>query len=224
MPAMQIELSTIEARVLGALIEKAVTTPEYYPLTLNGLTAACNQKSNRDPVMALEEKQVVRALDHLREKGLAVQKTLADARVPKYGHTIQQLVELSPAERAALCVLLLRGPQTPGEVRGRTGRLHEFGDLVEVEATLDGLAARPDGPFVVKLPRQPGRREHRYAHLLCGDVEVEAEAATLPSEPATRAVRADDERIAALEQEVASLRDAVAELQQRFADFARQFE
>jgi uncharacterized protein YceH (UPF0502 family) len=221
---MDIDLNPIEARVLGALIEKAVTTPEYYPLTLNGLTAACNQKSNRDPVMTLEEKQVVRALDHLRDKGLAVQKTLVDARVPKYGHTIERVIELSPAALGTLCVLLLRGPQTPGEIRGRTGRLHEFGDLAEVEATLDGLASRPDGPFVVKLPRQPGRREHRYAHLLCGEVAIDEEAATVPEEPATRAVRADDERIAALEQEVAALRDAVAELQQRFADFARQFE
>jgi len=222
---MEITLTTIEARVLGALIEKAVTTPEYYPLTLNGLTAACNQKSNRDPVMALEETQVVRALDHLRDKGLAVQKTLVDARVPKYGHTIERVVELSPAERAALCVLLLRGPQTPGEIRSRTGRLHEFGDLAEVEATLDGLASRPDGPFVIKLPRQPGRREHRYAHLLCGPVEADAaDVAGLAPEPATRAVRSEDERLAALEQEVAALHDAVAELQQRLADFARQFE
>jgi uncharacterized protein YceH (UPF0502 family) len=222
---MQIELNAVEARVLGALIEKAVTTPDYYPLTLNSLTAACNQKSNRDPVMALEETQVVRALDHLRDQGLAVQKTLVDARVPKYGHTIEQRVELSPGERAALCVLLLRGAQTPGEVRGRTGRLHEFGDLAEVEATVDGLASRLDGPFVVKLPRQPGRREHRYAHLLCGAVEIDvAEAAGPALEPATRAVRAEDERIAALEQEVAALHDAVAELQQRFGDFARQFE
>jgi len=222
---MEILLNAVEARVLGALIEKAVTTPDYYPLTLNSLTAACNQKSNRDPVMALEETQVVRALDHLREKGLAVQKTLVDARVPKYGHTIEQRVDLSPGERAALCVLLLRGPQTPGEVRGRSGRLHEFGDLGSVEAILDGLANRPDGPFVIKLPRQPGRREHRYAHLLCGAVEVDAAEVAGPAmEPATRAVRAEDERIAALEQEVAALHDAVAELQQRFADFARQFE
>jgi len=222
---MHIELNAIEARVLGTLIEKAVTTPDYYPLTLNSLTAACNQKSNRDPVMALEETQVVRALDHLRDKGLAVQKTLVDARVPKYGHTIEQRVELSPAERAALCVLLLRGPQTPGEVRGRTGRLHEFAELAEVETTLDGLASRPDGPFVSKLPRQPGRREHRYAHLLCGAVEVDAAEVAGPApEPATRAVRAEDERIVALEQEVAALHDAVAELRQRFADFARQFE
>jgi uncharacterized protein YceH (UPF0502 family) len=221
---MDIQLNPIEARVLGALIEKALTTPEYYPLTLNGLTAACNQKSNRDPVMALEEKDVVRALDRLRDHGLAVQKTLVDARVPKYGHTLERVIELSPGERAALCVLLLRGAQTPGEIRGRTGRLHEFHDLAEVEATLDGLAARPDGPYVVQLPRQPGRREHRYAHLLCGPVEIDEEAATVPDEPATRAVRADDQRLAALEQEVAGLRDAVAELQQRFADFARQFE
>jgi uncharacterized protein YceH (UPF0502 family) len=222
---MDIELTAIEARVLGALIEKAVTTPEYYPLTLNGLTAACNQKSNREPVMALEETQVVRALDRLRDKGLTVQKTLVDARVPKYGHTIERVVELSPAELGALCVLLLRGPQTPGEIRSRTGRLHEFGDLTEVEATLDGLASREDGPFVVKLPRQAGRREHRYAHLLCGAVEVEAVAPATPEpEPATRAVRAEDQRIADLEQEVATLRDAVTELQQRFAEFTRQFE
>ncbi|MGD2063631.1 MAG: YceH family protein [Nitrospirota bacterium] len=221
---MDIQLNPIEARVLGALIEKAVTTPEYYPLTLNGLTAACNQKSNRDPVMALEEKEVVRALDRLRDKGLAVQKTLADARVPKYGHTIEHVIELSPAELAALCVLLLRGPQTPGEVRGRTGRLHEFHGLAEVEATLDGLASRLEGPLVIKMPRQPGRREHRYAHLLCGEVELDEAPVTLPPEPATRAVRADDERIATLEQEVATLREAVAELQRRFAEFARQFE
>ena len=222
---MDIELNAVEARVLGALIEKAVTTPDYYPLTLNGLTAACNQKSNRDPVMALEERQVVRALDGLRDQGLAVQKTLADARVPKYGHTIERALDLTPQELGTLCVLLLRGPQTPGEIRSRTGRLCEFHDLAEVETLLDALASRPDGPVVVKLPRQPGRREHRYAHLLCGAVAVESVGVgEAPPEPATQAVRAEDERIAALEQEVATLHDAVAELRQRFADFARQFE
>ena len=165
-------LSQIETRVLGALIEKQITTPDYYPLTLNALTIACNQKSNRDPVLTLEETTVVRVLDDLREKKLAWRVTGVGSRVPKYRHDITNVYKLSPQEVAIVCVLFLRGPQTPGELRSRTSRLYEFDNLEEVETTLIGLMERED-PYVIKLPREIGRREQRYAHLFSGEVKIE---------------------------------------------------
>jgi uncharacterized protein len=219
---MDILLNDIEVRVLGALIEKEMTTPEYYPLTLNALTNACNQKSNRDPVMALEEAEVVRALDSLRQKGLAMQAA-ESSRVPRYGHALEAKLRLEPEELAVLCELLLRGPQTVGELRGRAERMHSFADLAEVEQVLGDLSERQP-PLVVKLPRQPGRKEPRIAHLLSGPPELASEGPVAPPEGARRLVMAENERIATLEQEVADLRARTDELHRLFAEFRAQFE
>ena len=221
---MDVLLSPVEVRVIGALIEKEITTPDYYPLSLNALTLACNQKSNRDPVMDLDEKTVVRSLDHLNEKKLARRVLISGNRVPKYRHTILDLFEFSPYELGLLCALFLRGPQTVGELRARTTRLCKFKELAEVEATLQGLMDRDDGPFTVKLPREVGRREQRYAHLFCGEVTVEDADITPTLEPATLEVQSEYERIAALEQEVVSLRKELKELKQQFIAFTKQFE
>jgi uncharacterized protein len=216
-------LNEVEVRVVGALVEKQVTTPEYYPLTLNALVNACNQISNRDPVVAYDEQTVARALESLRGKNLAYVFYGSDSRVPKYKHMLADIFKLSPAELAAMCVLMLRGPQTVGEVRGRTGRLYAFADLAEVEATLDGLAQREE-PLVLKLPRQPGRKEARYAHLLAGTPEFEEPRPEPRVEPAVREVRAENERLARLEGEVETLRAELAGLRQQFDEFKKQFE
>ena len=219
-----IPLNAVEVRVLGSLVEKDITTPDYYPLTLNALTNACNQSSNRDPVVAFGEKDVVRALDSLREKALAYQFQGADSRVAKYGHKFDKFFNLQRPEVAILCVLMLRGPQTVGEIRGRTGRMHEFAGLGEVEAVLDALTLRQPAPLVVKLPRQPGLKEQRYAHLLAGVVELPpAEFAPSP-EPAVVEVRFENERLAKLEQDSASLRAELADLKRLFDDFRKQLE
>lgn len=217
---MDIILNAIEVRVLGSLAEKEMTTPEYYPLSLNALTNACNQKSNRDPVMALEEADVVRALDRLRQLGLATQSA-EGSRVPKYGHNLPGKVRLEPEELAILTELLLRGPQTVGELRARAERMHPFADLAAVEEVLNELMGR-EQPLAVKLPRQPGRKEHRYAHLLAGEAEGEEVPAT--PEAATLRVRAENERIAVLEEEMAALRAEFAQLRQEMAEFTKQFE
>jgi uncharacterized protein len=217
-------LNDAEVRVLGSLIEKQLTTPEYYPLTLNALTHACNQISNRDPVVAYDEKTVARALESLREKNLAYIFYGSESRVPKYKHVVPEVLHLTPPQVAVMCVLMLRGPQTVGELRGRTTRLHEFKELAEVEATLEELTTRDAPPLVARLPKLPGRKESRYAHLLAGMVEVEAEAAAPRMEAATREVRAENERIASLEATVETLRGEVAELRQQFDDFKKQFE
>jgi uncharacterized protein YceH (UPF0502 family) len=215
----------MEVRVLGSLVEKQLATPDYYPLTMNALVHACNQISNRDPVMQLDEQEVADAVDSLRAKNLVYIFYGSESRVPKYKQMMRDVFRLSPQELAALCVLMLRGPQTVGEIRGRTGRLYEFADLSEVEATLEGLASR-DEPLVVKLPRQAGRKEPRYAHLLSGTPEVE-EASDGESAPAARAVSVrtgEAERVARLEAEVERLRGELAELQRQFEEFRRQFE
>jgi uncharacterized protein YceH (UPF0502 family) len=220
-------LSAHEIRVLGSLVEKAVTTPDYYPLTLNSLTLACNQLSNRDPVVAFDETTVVRALDGLREKRLASVFTGAESRVAKYKHSLTDALLLTPGEVGLLCVLMLRGPQTLAELRTRTERFQPFESLTEVEEALQTLAARTPQPLVVKLPRLPGTKEPRYAHLLSGPIDVAALAApagALAPEPATVAVRAENDRIAKLEAETAALRTELAELRQHFADFRKQFE
>src|SRR5215207_2091657 len=187
-------LNEREVRVVGSLIEKQVTTPDYYPLTLNALVHACNQISNRDPVVQYDERTVAEAVDSLRPKNLVYIFYGAESRVPKYKHMMREVLGLSPPELAALCVLMLRGPQTVGEVRGRAGRMYEFADLREAEATLEGLAQR-DEPLVTKLPRQLGRKEARYAHLLSGQpvVEEEAEGQTA-SAAAPRARAGESER------------------------------
>ncbi len=223
---METLLNEREVRVIGSLVEKQVTTPDYYPLTLNALVHACNQISNRDPVVQYGEPEVADAVDTLRAKNLVYIFYGADSRVPKYKHMAREVYGLTPAELAALCVLMLRGPQTIGEVRGRTGRLHEFTDLREVEETLDALARRDD-PLVTKLPRQAGRKEARYAHLLSGQpvVEEEAEGQASPAPRASAVSRAGDgERVARLEAEVERLSGEVAEMRRQFEEFRRQFE
>jgi hypothetical protein len=216
-------LNEVETRVVGSLAEKQVTTPDYYPLTMNALVHACNQISNRDPVVQYDERQVAEAVDSLRLKNLVYIFYGAESRVPKYKHMLREVLSLSPPELAALCVLMLRGPQTVGEVRGRAGRLHDFADLREAEAALEGLAQR-DEPLVVKLPRQAGRKEARYAHLLSGPpvVEDEPEGQTAAAAPRTRA--GDTERVARLEAEVERLSGEVAEMRRQFEEFRKQFE
>jgi uncharacterized protein YceH (UPF0502 family) len=217
-------LNAVEVRVLGSLVEKQLTTPDYYPLTLNALTNACNQTSNRDPVVSLDEMVVVRGLDGLRDRKLAYLLDAAQSRVPRYGHKLADAWDLSAPDVAALCVLMLRGPQTVGEIRGRTGRMHEFATLAEAEATLEALAARPGRPLVAKLPRQAGFKEQRYAQLLGGEAPLEAAPAAAAPEAATLAVRAENERIARLEAEVEVLRQEMAGLKSELARFRQQFE
>ena len=215
--------------MLGCLVEKAVTTPDYYPLTLNSLTLACNQQSNRDPVVSYDETTVVRALDGLREKRLASVFTGAESRVAKYKHNLTDALQLTPAEIGLLCVLMLRGPQTLAELRIRTERflVHPFESLAEVEESLGALAGRTPQPLVVKLPRLPGTKEPRYSHLLAGPIDVttltSAAGSPLP-EPATLVVRAEQDRFAKLEAEIAGLRSELAELRQQLSDFRKQFD
>jgi uncharacterized protein YceH (UPF0502 family) len=213
-------LNETEVRVVGSLVEKQLTTPDYYPLSLNALVHACNQTSNRDPVVRYDEPTVEEALDSLRRKNLVYVFYGSESRVPKYKHMMREVFELSPPELAALCVLMLRGPQTVGEVRGRTGRLHEFADLAEVEATLDALARR-DEPLVARLPRRAGQKDARYAHLLAG--APAAEAGDEGAAPA-HARETAGERVARLEAEVASLRSEVAQLRRQLEEFRSQFE
>jgi len=214
-----IELNAVQARVLGVLMEKERATPSGYPLSLNGVVTGCNQRSNREPVMELAEGEVVRALDRLRGHGLAVERDTVEGRVVKYAHTVERRLALTPEEGALLCLLLLRGPQTPGELRGRSGRLYPFGHLAEVEGALVRLQERPARTLVVRLERLPGRREHRYAHLLCGAEAVQAAAAA----PAATVATAEG-RLAAVEGEVAELRDAVEALRGELDAFRTQFE
>ncbi|HEX8117859.1 MAG TPA: YceH family protein [Pyrinomonadaceae bacterium] len=220
---METLLSEAEVRVLGSLVEKQVTTPDYYPLTMNALVHACNQISNRDPVVQYDERQVSDAVDSLRMKNLVYIFYGAESRVPKYKHMAREVFQLSPQELAALCVLMLRGPQTVGEVRGRTGRMYEFADLREVEETLDGLAHR-DEPLVTKLPRQAGRKEARYAHLLSGQPAVEDEGEAQPASAAPRTRAGETERVARLEAEVERLGGELAEMRRQFEEFRKQFE
>ena len=214
---MNPELNATEARVLGALIEKEITTPDYYPLSLNALVNACNQKSNRDPVMSLAEDAVRDALSSLQEKRLVGPVSTADSRVAKYEHQLQEVFNLTRAETALLCVLLLRGAQTPGELRGRSERMFEFSELSDVQSSLQRMMQR-EPPLVKMLPRQPGTKESRYAHLLSGDV-AGAEAV---AEPAVTSQ--DGSRMARLEAEIEYLKSEFAALQQQFAEFRKQFE
>ncbi len=218
---MEIRLTETEVRVLGSLIEKDITTPEYYPLSLNALVNACNQKTNRDPVMQLDEGAVRDALDGLQEQRLAGPARGADSRVTKYEQRLQEVFNFMRPEIAVLCVLLLRGPQTPGELRGRAERMHRFATLEDVQSALQKLMQR-EPPLVKVLPRQPGTKESRYTHLLAGDV-VEAEA-LVQAGAAVERNPADAERIARLEEEVAELRREVSELKDQLARFRRQFE
>ena len=219
---METVLNDIETRVLGCLIEKEMTTPEYYPLSLNALTNACNQKSNRDPVMALEEQDVVRALDGLRFKQLAL--VSADGgRVPKYRHLLAEKMQLLPPELALLAELLLRGPQTLGELRNRVERMCPFSDLEAVEEVLLELIEREE-PLITRLARQANRKEARYAQLFSSEVETSPGKTPPPPEAARLRVMAENDRISHLEGELASLREEVAGLRQVMEEFKRQFE
>ncbi len=211
-------LSDVEVRVLGALIEKDITTPDYYPLSLNALVNACNQKNNRDPVMALNEDAVRAALESLQGQRLAGPASGADSRVTKYEHRLQEVFNFDRRETAILCVLLLRGAQTPGELRGRTERMYRFEELEDVVATLDKLGQR-DPALAAVLPRQPGTKESRYVHLLSG----KPEAGAVPVAPSAE-VSEDSDRVAQLENEVAELRREVAEVRELVAALRRQWE
>jgi hypothetical protein len=215
-------LDVLEIRVLGSLVEKEMATPEYYPLSLNALTNACNQKSNREPVLALEETDVARALERLRHLGLAM-LSAEGGRVPKYRHTLVEKLYLEKGELAILCELLLRGAQTVGELRGRSERLHPLADLAAAEGILQDLMEK-EPPLAVRLPRQPGRKEPRFLHLLGGPPDLDFEAPAPAPESATLRVRAEAEAIAALEAEMATLRAEVDDLRREMAAFRAQFE
>jgi uncharacterized protein YceH (UPF0502 family) len=220
---MNIILNDVETRVLGSLVEKDVTTPDYYPLSLNALVNACNQKNNRDPVMHLQEDAVQEALSTLQDKRLAGPTSSADSRVTKYEHRLQEAFNFTRGETAVLCVLLLRGPQTPGELRGRTERMHRFEDLTEVQSTLQRLMQH-DPPLVRVIPRQPGTKESRYKHLLARDVEDAADVAQAASSAFVASNSQDTDRITHLENVVSDLRKEVADLKQQLAGFRKQFE
>jgi uncharacterized protein len=224
---VDILLNQVEVRVLGALVEKDVITPEYYPLSLNALLNACNQKNNRDPVMSLTEDDVRQALHGLQEKHLAGPVTNAENRVTKYEHRLQEVFNFTRGENAIFGVLLLRGPQTPGQLRSRSERMHRFEDLADLQNILESLMHR-DPPLVRVLPRQPGTREVRYAHLLSGDVEsklnVDADTSQIASSAPIFASPADSQRIAHLENEVVALQKEVADLKQQLTAFRKEFE
>ena len=218
---MNLVLNEVEVRVLAALWEKEITTPDYYPLSLNALVNACNQKSNRDPVMSLDEDAVRGALRTLDDNSLSRSVSAADSRVTKYEHRLQEAFNFDRREAAIFCELLLRGAQTPGELRSRAERMHHFDDLSEVQSALQRLMNRE--PSLVKvLPRQPGTKESRYIHLLSGEVEL-ATSLGADVHPAVASRPADD-RNHRLEAEVAELRREVADLKQQFAAFRKQFE
>jgi uncharacterized protein len=214
-------LSDIEIRVLGSLIEKDITTPDYYPLSLNALVNACNQKNNRDPVMTLDEDSVSDALATLQEKGLAGPASGADSRVTKYEHRLQEVFNFDRREIAILCVLLLRGPQTPGELRSRTERMYRFEALDDIVSTLDRLSQRQP-PLAAVLPRQPGTKESRYMQLFSGDNVARAPS---PADSAHTSSRSsDDDRLDYLENEVLELKRELAEMQQQLDSFRKQFD
>lgn len=219
---MDIILNHVETRVLGSLVEKDVTTPDYYPLSLNALVNACNQKNNRDPVMNLDEDSVRQALTTLQEKRLAGPTSSADSRVTKYEHRLQEVFNFDRRETAVLCVLLLRGAQTPGELRSRTDRMYHFEALDDVVSTLDRLAHR-EPPLTAVLPRQPGTKESRYMHLFSGEAPAQTDVARAPS-PASAGVSPAVDRLSALEEEVSRLRAELTEVQRQLATFRKQFE
>lgn len=210
-------LDAIEIRVLGCLVEKEMATPDYYPLTLNALTAACNQRSNRKPVMTVEESDVLQGLDLLRQKGLAV-LAAGGGRSPRYGHNLEAKLHIEPPALALLCVLMLRGAQTVGELRSRAERLHPFAALQDVEGTLRELL-ECDPPLVARLPREPGSREHRYMHLLGAADERETIDATEPVETGF-----SEQRVRQMEEELGALRGEVEALRRELAEFKAQFE
>jgi uncharacterized protein YceH (UPF0502 family) len=222
---MTLLLTELETRILGSLIEKDITTPDYYPLSLNALVNACNQKNNRDPVMTLDETAVRDALASLQEKRLAGPAGGADSRVTKFEHRLQEVFNFDRREIAVVCVLLLRGPQTPGELRSRTERMYHFEALEDVVSTLDRLSQR-DPPLARVLPRQPGTKESRYTHLFSGEPPMSAEDGNVAPAPSTATAGASStaDRLATLEEEVSRLRQELSEVQQQLATFRKQFE
>ncbi len=218
---MDIQLNEVEVRALGALIEKELTTPEYYPLTLNSLTMACNQKSNRDPIVAFDNKTVLRAVESMRDKNLTMLVTGGGSRVAKYKHTFARRFQFNEKEVAVLCALMLRGRQTVGEIRGRSARLHDFADLGEVSATLNGLMKRGGGAYVIELPREPGRKESRYAHLFCGTPVIPEVAIQRGPEPVRGTLVAENDRFAKLEEEISFLREELTRLKSDFDEFRK---
>ena len=218
---MNIELSALEARIIGCLIEKAITTPDQYPLSLNALTNACNQKSNRDPIMDLDERTVQQTVEGLSRKHLILEKSGFGSRVPKYQHRFCNTgfgaPTFSPLETAIVCELLLRGPQTPGELKTRTARMAEVNDVAEVEHALLNLATREDGPFVAQLPREAGRRDSRYAHLFSGDVEIPDTPPAAAASSESRS-RPQTDRIERLEELVEELRPELDELKSKLSE------
>jgi uncharacterized protein YceH (UPF0502 family) len=215
-------LTDIEVRVLASLVEKDITTPDYYPLSLNALVNACNQKNNRDPVMTLDEDSVSHALATLQEKRLAGPASGADSRVTKYEHRLQEVFNFDRREIAILCVLLLRGPQTPGELRGRTERMYRFEALGDIVSTLDRLSQR-DRPLVAILSRQPGTKESRYLQLFSGEAPA-VDVAHTPSRVSDLVAHPTVDRISSLENEILELKRQVSEIQQQLSAFCKQFE
>lgn len=217
---MDILLNEVEARIVGCLIEKEATTPEYYPLTLNALIAACNQKTNRFPVVEYDEKTVSQALEDLRDKNIVYVFYGSSSRVPKYKHILPKLLEIELHQVAIICVLLLRGFQTIGELKERSQRIYEFANLEEVHQTLDELRKR-DEPLIVELPKQPGQKESRYAHLLSGEITAEAMESV---QQAVSSKQSNQEQIAKLEAEITTLKTNLEDLRNEFAEFKKQFE
>jgi uncharacterized protein YceH (UPF0502 family) len=222
MPVPELNLSETEVRVLGSLIEKDITTPDYYPLSLNALVNACNQKNNRDPVMALDEGSVRQALGSLQERRMAGPAGGADSRVTKYEHRLQEVFNFDRREIALICVVLLRGPQTPGELRGRSDRMYRFETLDDVQSAIQRLMERQP-PLVRVLPRQAGTKESRYMHLFSGDAGIPAEADEATASPSRSERPLDSSRLSLLENEVSALRQELSELRQQLADFRDQF-
>ena len=214
-------LTDIEVRVLGSLVEKQVTTPEYYPLTINSLMLACNQKNNRHPVTAYSEDTVAQAVETLREKNLTYVFFGSTSRVPKFKHVMTEVLHLSQAQLAVMCVLMLRGSQTVGELRERGARLHEFSSLEEVEATLNSLITREPEHLVVRLPRLAGQKEVRFAHLLSGEVTADAIA---EEQVPRRSGPRDTDRLSLIQDDVAALKTQMEDLRQQFENFKKQFE
>jgi uncharacterized protein YceH (UPF0502 family) len=220
---MEYSLNDAEVRVLGALVEKEITTPEYYPLSLNALVNACNQKSNRDPVVSLDEDAVRSAIRSLNELGLTRFASTADSRVGKYEHRLNETFNFHRHEIAILCVLLLRGPQTPGELRTRTERMYAFEDLESVHNALNLLAKR-EPPLVKVLPRQPGTKESRYVHLLSPVADADRSSTERAHTEQSSSSGPGADRLAAMEAEIGQLRSELAALQEQFAQFRKQFE
>ena len=221
---MEYVLPANEIRILGCLVEKELTTPEYYPLTLNALVNACNQKSNRNPVMSLTADDVEDAIEGLRKKQLVWRRSCAGARVSKYEHNFNVKWELTPEEVALLCVLLLRGSQTAGEIKGRYGRMHEFPTLDAVLSVLNQLQEKEGGPFVILLPRQPGLKESRYMHLFSGEPEIVNDSECMGQDPVTPVASSSGLRIDILESTVRALHEEVSLLRSQFEEFKKSFE